>query len=203
MFFPDKRFRFLLYLIYPLIVWACLFLESIFFDGNIVLIITAAAVIIVIECLADFFVFAGYARKDICRNEYLKTSVKYIKLLRMAFLSDIIRRFLSILLIISVTSAVLKIPFNLALFIVISVNLFITAALFILRYFDFFAVYNFITVIIALLYLFFSTYILKDVYMLDKNIFNCASIAFFILGVMLMIFHIRILFKVVKEEYND
>ena len=82
MFFPDKKFRFLLYLVYPLAVWALLYIESIFFDGSFILVFTAAEIIIAVECLADFFIFAGYARKVSSRNEYLKTSVKYTQLLK-------------------------------------------------------------------------------------------------------------------------
>ena len=73
MFFPDKKFRFLLYLVYPLAVWALLYIESIFFDGSFILVFTAAEIIIAVECLADFFIFAGYARKVSGRNAYTYT----------------------------------------------------------------------------------------------------------------------------------
>lgn len=203
MFFPDKKFKLLLYLVYPLAVWTGLFIESIFFDESFVIILTAASLIIIIECMADFFVFAGYARKDIGRNEYLKTSVKYTQLLKRALLSDVIRRFLSTLLIISVTSAVLKIPFNLAIFIFTSVNFFIAAALFVLRFFDFFSAYNFITIVIVFIYTFFNVYVFFNISALGRNIFIGISTGLFILSILLIIFHIRNLFKVVKEEYYD
>ncbi len=197
MFFPNKKFRFLLYLVYPLTVWAVLYIESIFFDGNFILILTAASITIVVECMADFFVFAGYARKENGRNEYLKTSVKYTQLLKIAFLSDVIRRMLSILLIISLTASVLKIPLRLTIYLLVSVYFFIVAALFVLRFFDVFAVYNFITIIIVMLYIGFNIFIM------DKNIFIVMSIFLSILSLLLILLHTRILFRVVKEEYYD
>lgn len=197
MFFPDKKFRFLLYLVYPLTVWALLYIESIFFDGSFILVFTAAEIIIAVECLADFFVFAGYARKQRGRNEYLKTSVKYIQLLKKAVLSDIVRRILSIILIISVTAAVLNVQLKLTIYLLISVYFFITAALFGLRFFDFFAAYNFTTIIVVVLYMGFNIFIL------DKNILIVTSVILFILSLLLLILHTRILFRAVKEEYYD
>ncbi|MCI9079522.1 MAG: hypothetical protein HFH68_11485 [Lachnospiraceae bacterium] len=197
MFFPDKKFRFLLYLVYPITVWTILYVENIFFDGNFILALTAASVTIAVECLADFFVFAGYARKESGKNEYLKTSVKYTQLLKSAFLSDVIRRMSSVLLIICVPAAVLKIPLKLTIYLLFSVYFFITAALFILRFFDFSAAYNFITLIIVILYMFFSIFIL------DKNSFVVTSIILFISSLLLIAIHINILFRVVKEGYYD
>ncbi len=193
MFLPDRKFRFLLYMVYPLAVWVLLYIESIFLNGSFILVFTAATVIIVVECLADFFVFAGYARKESGRNEYLKTSVKYTQLLKKAILSDIVRRILSTLLIISVTAAVLKVQLRLT----ISAYFFITVALFSLRFFDFFAAYNFITIIVVMLYISFNVFIL------DKSILTIASIVLIILSLLLILLHIRILFRVVKEEYYD
>ena len=178
MFFPDKKFRFLLYLVYPLAVWALLYIESIFFDGSFILVFTAAEIIIAVECLADFFIFAGYARKVSGRNEYLKT-------------------ILSTVLIISVTAAVLKVQLKLTIYLIISVYFFITVALFGLRFFDFFAAYNFITIILVMLYIGFNVFIL------DKNIFIITSIILFILSLLLLLLHTKILFRVVKEEYYD
>lgn len=197
MFFPDKKFRFLLYLVYPLAVWALLYIESIFFDGSFILVFTAAEIIIAVECLADFFIFAGYARKVSGRNEYLKTSVKYTQLLKKAVLSDITRRILSTVLIISVTAAVLKVQLKLTIYLIISVYFFITVALFGLRFFDFFAAYNFITIILVMLYIGFNVFILY------KNIFIITSIILFILSLLLLLLHTKILFRVVKEEYYD
>ena len=197
MFFPDKRFRFLLYLVYPLTVWVLLYIESIFFNGSFILVFTAAAIIITVECLADFFVFAGYARKESGRNEYLKTSVKYTQLLKKAVWSDITRRILSTVLIISVTAAVLKVQLKLTIYLIISVYFFITVTLFGLRFFDFFAAYNFITITVVILYMGFNIFIL------DKNILTVTSIILFILSLLLLLMHTRILFRVVKEEYYD
>lgn len=197
MFFPDKKFRFLLYLVYPLAVWALLYIESIFFDGSFILVFTAASVTITVECLADFFIFAGYARKENGRNEYLKTSVKYTQLLKMALLSDIIRRMLSTLLIISATAVVLKVPLKLTIYLLISAYFFITVTLFALRFFDFFAAYNFTTIIVVMLYMGFNIFIM------DKNIYTVASIVLLILSLLLLLLHTRILFRVVKEEYYD
>ncbi len=197
MFFPDRKFRFLLYILYPLAVWAGLYIESIFFDGSFILILSAASITIAAECLADFFVFAGYARKENGRNEYLKTSTRYKQLLKMAFLSDAVRRALSTLLIISVTAAVLKIPFKLTIYLLISVYFFMAVALFVLRFFDFFSIYSFITIIILMLYMGFNIFIL------DKNIFAGISIVLFVLSLLLIILHTRVLFKALKEEYYD
>ena len=197
MFLPDRKFRFLLYMVYPLAVWVLLYIESIFLNGSFILVFTAATVIIVVECLADFFVFAGYARKESGRNEYLKTSVKYTQLLKKAILSDKVRRILSTLLIISVTAAVLKVQLRLTIYLLISAYFFITVALFSLRFFDFFAAYNFITIIVVMLYISFNVFIL------DKSILTIASIVLIILSLLLILLHIRILFRVVKEEYYD
>ena len=199
MFFPDRIFGILLYLVYPLVVWALLFIESIFIDNgySYIIILTAPVIVFCIECMADFFVFAGYAKKDNGRNEYLKTSVKYIQVLKRALISDIARRIASTLLIMLPVSAVLKVPFNISIFALVSVNFFIIVALCILRFFDFFTAYYFITGIISILYVIFC------IFVFIKNVFILASIVIVVLSIFLILFHISILFKVMKEEYYD
>lgn len=196
MFFPNKMFGILLYIVYPLAVWGLVFAENMFIK-NIYVILFAPVSVFIIECIADFFVFAGYSRKDTNRNEYLKTSVYYTNMLKRAVLADIIRRLLSSFLIIFVPAAVLKVPYNITIFALVSVNFFIVISLCILRYFDFFAVYQCITSIILVLYIAFS--VLVSI----KNIFIEASIVMLLLSIILILFHIKVLFKVVKEEYYD
>ncbi|MCX4328057.1 MAG: hypothetical protein OSJ45_12285 [Lachnospiraceae bacterium] len=197
MFFPDRIFSILLYIVYPLIVWGILFIENIFVNNSYIILLTAPALVLFIECMADLFVFAGYAKKDSGRNEYLKTSVRYMQMLKRAFVSDIIRRILSILFIIFIVSSVLKAPFNISIFAAISVNFFITAALCILRFFDFFTAYYFITSIILLLYVVFC------IIVFIRNLFILASIIMAVLSIFLILFHTSILFKAIKEGYYD
>lgn len=196
MFFPSKIFGILLYIVYPLAVWGLLFIESLFIDHSYVL-LTVPVFIFIVECIADFFVFAGYSSKDSGRNGYLKTSVYYTRILKRAVLSDVIRRLLSSFLIIFVPAVVLKAQCNITIFAIISVNFFIIISLCILRYFDFFAVYQFITCIILVLYVAFS------VLVYIKNIFIESSIVMLLSGTVLILFHIKILFRVIREEYYD
>lgn len=199
MFFPDRIFSILLYMVYPLVVWGLLFIESIFIDNgySYIIVLTAPVIVFCIECMADFFVFAGYAKKDNGRNEYLKTSVKYMHVLKRALISDIVRRIASTFLIMLPVSAVLKVPFNISIFALVSVNFFIIVALCILRFFDFFTAYYFITSIISILYVIFCMLVFMN------NIFTWAIIAMIVLSIFLILFHTNILFKVMKEEYYD
>ncbi len=177
-------------------MWGLLFIESLFIDHSYVL-LTVPVFIFIVECIADFFVFAGYSSKDSSRNGYLKTSVYYTRILKRAVLSDVIRRLLSSFLIIFVPAVVLKAQCNITIFAIISVNFFIIISLCILRYFDFFAVYQFITCIILVLYVAFS------VLVYIKNIFIESSIVMLLSGTVLILFHIKTLFSVVREEYYD
>lgn len=195
MFFPNRIFGILLYLVYPVLIVGSLFIERIFFD-NYVILITTTVFVFIIECMADLFIFAGYARKESSRHEYLKTSIKYIQIFKRAFMFDIVRRLLSILIIMSVTSAILRIPINIAVFITVSLILFIIVSLCILRFFDYFVFYYIITIIMMLVYGFFI------IIMCEKNIYIISGIMI-TTSILAILIHIKILFKVIKEGYHD
>lgn len=195
MFFPDKIFGILLYLIYPVLVLGSVFIEKIFFNNYISLMVTSIFVFF-IECIADLFIFAGYAGKESSRYEYLKTSVKYIQIFKKAFIFDIVRRLLNILIIMSITAFILKIPIRIAGFITISLISFIIISLCILRFFDYFVFYYMITAVMVVVYGFFITMMLtKNLYVVSGIIISASVLAILI--------HIKILLKVMKEGYHD
>lgn len=195
MFFPDRIFGILLYFVYPILLIGSLLIERIFFNSYIGIIVTSVLVFI-IECMADLFVFAGYAGKESSKHEYLKTSVKYMKIFKRAFIFDIVRRLLSILIIMSAASVILKIPINIASFITVSLIFFIIVSLCILRFFDYFIFYYIITVVMLMAYGFFTMVMFK------KNLYLISGVII-VASILVVFLHINILLKAVKEGYYD
>lgn len=102
-FWPAKTWmRLCVYLLYPLIVVAGLYLLSHkWMYYPVVCMGFAGGFVISVEVILDYFVFGGIASKETNRLEYLKTSVKGILLLKSSLMTDAVRRFLSTFLIIA------------------------------------------------------------------------------------------------------
>lgn len=93
--------RALFYLGYPLLLIGFnLFLCEFIGSFNIIYFVLPGE-LICIELFLDYFIFGGIASKDTNRLEYVKTSQKGMGILKHAFRFDVVRRFISILVVIA------------------------------------------------------------------------------------------------------
>lgn len=101
-FWPVKTWmKLCVYLLYPLVIITALcFLSHKLGYYPVICMGFACSFVVVVEIILDYFVFGGIASKETNRLEYLKTSVRGINLLKSSLITDAIRRFLSIAIII-------------------------------------------------------------------------------------------------------
>jgi len=91
-FLAPTWLKWLMYLVYPLImlgVFGWLLSRSV---PGIVIILLASVFIVTVEIFLDSVVFEGIASKDTNKLEYLKTSVRGMNTLRNSVIADAIRR---------------------------------------------------------------------------------------------------------------
>jgi hypothetical protein len=103
LFLPKSWMKWCLYIVYPLVIIGADYLMcrvSIFFA--VLCVGLSGCGIVGVEYMLDAFVFGGIASKETNRLEYLKTSVRGIPLLRKALITDGVRRFCSVSLIVVV-----------------------------------------------------------------------------------------------------
>lgn len=103
MFLPGKKWvKACIYLLYPFIVigTVCLLRYKLTYYPVICMGL-ACVMTTMAEIFFDYFIFGGIASRETNKLEYLKTSVRGISMLKSSLAADIIRRFLSITIIIS------------------------------------------------------------------------------------------------------
>lgn len=102
-FWPVKTWmKPCVYLLYPFIIIAGLYLLShkLMYYPKVCMGF-ACGLVITVEIVLDYFVFGGIASRETNRLEYLKTSVRGMNLLKGSLITDAVRRFLSIAVIMS------------------------------------------------------------------------------------------------------
>lgn len=101
-FWPVKTWmKLCVYLLYPLVIITALwFLSHKLGYYPVICMGFACSFVVMVEIILDYFVFGGIASKETNRLEYLKTSVKGINLLKSSLITDAVRRFLSIAIVI-------------------------------------------------------------------------------------------------------
>lgn len=101
-FWPVKTWmKPCVYLLYPLvIIMGLYFLSHKLGYYPVICMGFACGFLVAVEIILDYFVFGGIASKETNRLEYLKTSVRGMHLLKSSLITDAVRRFLSIAIII-------------------------------------------------------------------------------------------------------
>lgn len=195
MFFPDRKFGIILYMVYPVITWIVLFLINLFYNNSFILLLSAGIIIIGAEGFADHFVFGGFGRYESNRFGFLETSAKFTSLYKRALITDAVRRFLSILFIITIMAAVLKIPYNITFFIIISIYLFSVITVCITRFFDNILIYYNFVFVIEILFII----LVAAIYRFAET----AGLIIMLLDILLPVLHFKFMVRKYEEVYYD
>lgn len=195
-FFPNKIFLILPYILFPILALLLILFQKYFVDNSTVLLLIESILIIGWECFVDIYVFGGIAKRDSTKNEYLKTSVRYTKIMKMAFIADAVRRFISIAIIILFSFAVLKVSFDIMIFLLSSVYFF-TVLLCIRRFTEDIFINLLISAVVYVVYLIYFSIIF------EYGLIAISGIVMTVLSLLLVIFHINFLNLRVKEGYYD
>jgi len=199
MFFPNRFFNAVLYFLMPLVTWGIVIIESILFAGNNIIIPAISAIVVLAggECIFDFYMFGGFAIKDSARNEYLKTSSRYLYIIKKALVADMVRRFLSCLVIAGLICAVLKIPSGITFFTITSGYFFIVVSICIVRFFENLYVYSLVICIVQVIYVLFY------IAVINNGLISIMCAAMPVAGIILAAAHIYFLLSMTKEGYYD
>lgn len=102
-FWPAKTWmKLCVYLFYPLvIIMGLYFLNDTLGYYPVICMGFACGFVVTVEIILDYFVFGGIASKETNRLEYLKTSMRGMDLLKSSLITDAVRRFLSVAIIIT------------------------------------------------------------------------------------------------------
>lgn len=99
-FLSDKRVKFVLYLLYPIVAIGICRVLVLFSDlYGFIHQGVAASIMIFAELLLDILVFGSILRKDTTKLDYLKLSDKGMEVLRKSLWVDKIRRFITVMII--------------------------------------------------------------------------------------------------------
>lgn len=197
MFFPNKIFEILFNILFPVIVLLVALFQKFFINNSIFILLMESLLIISGESLVDFYIFGGIAKRDSCRNEYLKTSVKYTITMKKAFIADAVRRLITIMLIIFLSFVILQTPPDITIFLLLSVYFFTAVSLCVLRFIEDFTIEILINSAICIIYtIFFSS-------VLEYNLIHIVGIVIFVLSIFIVTMHIKFLNLRIKEEYYD
>lgn len=195
MFFPNKIFEVLFNILFPVVTLLLVFFLRVFNNMNACIIETL--LIISVESLIDFYIFGGIAKRDSCRNEYLKTSVRYTIVMKKAFIVDAIRRLITITVITFLSSIILQISLDITIFLLLSAYFFIAVSLCILRFIEDFTIEILINSAVCIIYIIFFCAVL------EYNLIRISNIIMSVLSVYIATMHIKFLNLRIKEEYYD
>ena len=204
----------LIYLLYPIIgIFGGMILCSLLpIDKEAALAVNMVLTgcgIIVFEFLLDYFAFGGIASKDTGRLEYLKTSVKGEEILKKGLIADVVRRFLSIAVILSGEFVVTNIAFGsseedhygtgqillaiLLMFVLSEIGLCIT------RMFELIGVDILVMQVIYAAYIFLYSMVVGRM----QGAFIPLIVVLAVLSGLVLWLHFRLVFRRVRKSYQD
>ena len=85
-FFPNKLFWVLPHILFPIISLLLILFRKFFINNNTFLLLIEAILIIGWEGVIDIYIFGAIAKRDSCKNEYLKTSTRYITVMKKSYI---------------------------------------------------------------------------------------------------------------------
>ena len=99
-FLPGRWGKWIVYVLLPAVLFGIGYVFGKGVLNGYIAIIILSSLIISIEIYMDYFILGGIAAKDTNKLEYLKTSIKGMKVLKKGLIADGVRRFFSISLIV-------------------------------------------------------------------------------------------------------